>query len=124
MLSIGRFVKPLFRRRFKSRRILISNNDIMILMTPQDWAALILSIASIFAIFAGGIKWLVKHYLNELKPNSGSSLKDAVNRLEERQNEADVLRKDMNRKIDHMYDILIDFIATQNAKKPRTKIKD
>jgi hypothetical protein len=94
-------------------------------MTLQDWAALILSIASIFAIVAGGIKWLVKHYLNELKPNSGSSLKDAVNRLEERQNEADLLRKDMNRKIDHMYDILIDFIATQNAKKSRTtKIKD
>jgi hypothetical protein len=124
MLSIGRFVNPLFRRRFKSRRILISNNDIMNLMTLQDWAALILSIASIFAIVAGGIKWLVKHYLNELKPNSGSSLKDAVNRLEERQNEADILRKDLNRKIDHMYDILIDFIATQNAKKPRTKIKD
>ena len=93
-------------------------------MTPQDWAALILSIASIFAIVAGGIKWLVKHYLNELKPNSGSSLKDAVNRLEARQNEADILRKDLNRKLDHMYDILIDFIASQNAKKPRSKTKD
>jgi hypothetical protein len=93
-------------------------------MTPQDWAALILSIASIFAIVAGGIKWLVKHYLNELKPNSGSSLKDAVNRLEARQNEADVLRKDLNRKLDHMYDILIDFIATQNSKAPKAKTKD
>jgi hypothetical protein len=93
-------------------------------MTPQDWAALILSILSILGIVAGGIKWLVKHYLNELKPNSGSSLKDAVNRLEARQNEADLLRKDMNRKIDHMYDILIDFIASQNAKKPRAKTKD
>jgi hypothetical protein len=94
-------------------------------MTLQDWAALILSIASIFAIVAGGIKWLVKHYLNELKPNSGSSLKDAVNRLEERQNEADLLRKEMNRKMDHMYDILIDFIASQNSKKSRaTKTKD
>jgi hypothetical protein len=93
-------------------------------MTPQDWAALTLSILSILGIFAGGIKWLVKHYLNELKPNSGSSLKDAVNRLEARQNEADALRKDMNRKIDHMYDILIDFIASQNAKKPRAKTKD
>jgi hypothetical protein len=93
-------------------------------MTPQDWAALILSILSIFAIVAGGIKWLVKHYLNELKPNSGSSLKDAVNRLEARQNEADILRKDLNRKLDHMYDILIDFIASQNAKKPRAKTKD
>jgi len=93
-------------------------------MTLQDWAALLLSILSIFAIVAGGIKWLVKHYLNELKPNSGSSLKDSVNRLEARQDEADLLRKELNRKLDHMYDILIDFIASQNAKKPRSKTKD
>jgi len=93
-------------------------------MTPQDWAALILSILSILGIVAGGIKWLVKHYLNELKPNSGSSLKDAVNRLEARQDEADALRKDMNRKIDHMYDILIDFVASQNAKRSKAKTKD
>jgi hypothetical protein len=53
-------------------------------MTIQDWAALILSLLSIFVIVAGGIKWLVKHYLSELKPNSGSSLKDSVNRLEEK----------------------------------------
>jgi hypothetical protein len=32
--------------------------------------------------FVGAVRWLVKHYLNELKPNSGSSLKDSVNRLE------------------------------------------
>ena len=93
-------------------------------MTPQDWAALTLSILSILGIVAGGIKWLVKHYLNELKPNSGSSLKDAVNRLEARQDEADALRKDMNRKIDHMYDILIDFVASQNAKRSKAKTKD
>jgi hypothetical protein len=53
-------------------------------MTLQDWAALILSILSILAIFSGGIKWMVKHYLSELKPNSGSSLKDSVSRLEEK----------------------------------------
>jgi hypothetical protein len=123
LLSVGRFVISIFAF-VVSRRNLVSNNDIIIFMTPQDWAALILSIASIFAIVAGGIKWLVKHYLNELKPNSGSSLKDAVNRLEARQNEADVLRKELNRKLDHMYDILIDFIASQNAKKPRSKTKD
>jgi hypothetical protein len=34
--------------------------------------------------FAGGVRWLVKHYLNELKPNGGSSLKDSVKRLEDR----------------------------------------
>ena len=51
-------------------------------MTLQDWAALTLTILTIVTIVAGGIRWLVKHYLNELKPNSGSSLKDSVNRLE------------------------------------------
>jgi hypothetical protein len=53
-------------------------------MSLQDWAALTLTILTIVTIVAGGIRWLVKHYLNELKPNSGSSLKDSVNRLEEK----------------------------------------
>jgi hypothetical protein len=35
----------------------------------------------------GMVKWLVKHYLNELVPNSGSSMKDQINRLEARQHE-------------------------------------
>jgi hypothetical protein len=33
------------------------------------------------------VRWMVKHYLVELKPNSGSSLKDSVNRLETRVDE-------------------------------------
>ena len=33
------------------------------------------------------VKWLVKHYLSELVPNSGSSMKDQINRLEARQHE-------------------------------------
>jgi len=53
----------------------------------------------------------VRHYLSELKPNSGSSIKDQVSRLESRLNEADKTRKDMDRKLDHMYDILIEYIA-------------
>jgi len=35
----------------------------------------------------GMVRWLVKHYLNELVPNSGSSMKDQINRLEARQHE-------------------------------------
>ena len=30
------------------------------------------------------MRWMVKHYLNELKPNGGSSIKDKVNKLEEK----------------------------------------
>jgi hypothetical protein len=80
-------------------------------MTIQDWAALIVAILTIVSSVALAIKWLVKHYLVELKPNSGSSLKDQVSRLENRINEAEATRKDMDRKLDHMYDILLQYIS-------------
>ena len=51
-------------------------------MTAQDYAALIVSVITIAGAFAAITRWLVKHYLYELKPNSGSSLKDSVARLE------------------------------------------
>jgi len=53
-------------------------------MTPQDWAAFALSITSLIGAFALMIRWMVKHYLNELRPNGGSSMKDSMARLEER----------------------------------------
>ena len=51
-------------------------------MTAQDYATVAVAVITIIGGFAGAVRWLVKHYLNELKPNSGSSLKDSVNRLE------------------------------------------
>lgn len=51
-------------------------------MTPENWASLIVSIIAIATAFVGATRWLVKHYLNELKPNGGSSLRDSVSRLE------------------------------------------
>jgi hypothetical protein len=53
-------------------------------MTAANWAGLIVSIVVIVSAFAGSVRWLVKHYLYELKPNSGASLKDSVIRLEEK----------------------------------------
>jgi hypothetical protein len=53
-------------------------------MSPAEWAAIAVSIMTIIAGFAAAVRWLVKHFLYELKPNSGSSLKDQVNRLESR----------------------------------------
>ena len=51
-------------------------------MTAANWAGLIVSIIAIVSGFAGGVRWLVKHYLAELKPNGGSSMRDSINRLE------------------------------------------
>ena len=56
-------------------------------MTPADIATIAVAVSTLIGSFAIGVKWLVQHYLAELKPNSGSSIKDQVNRLEERVDE-------------------------------------
>jgi hypothetical protein len=53
-------------------------------MSATDWAALIVAVMTILGGFATSVRWLVKHYLAELKPNGGGSVKDQVNRLESR----------------------------------------
>ncbi len=53
-------------------------------MQAQDYATVAVAVMTIIGGFTAAIRWLVKHYLNELKPNGGSSLKDSVKRLEER----------------------------------------
>jgi len=53
-------------------------------MQAQDYATIAVAVCTIIGGFVGAVRWLVKHYLNELKPNGGSSLKDSVTRLEER----------------------------------------
>jgi hypothetical protein len=51
-------------------------------MTYANWASLAVAIIAIVTAFAGSVRWLVKHFLYELKPNGGSSMKDSVSRLE------------------------------------------
>jgi hypothetical protein len=68
-------------------------------MTVQDWAAFALSITSLVGAFAIMIRWMVKHYLAELKPNGGSSLKDSVNVNTERLNRVE-------QRVDDIYKLL------------------
>jgi hypothetical protein len=51
-------------------------------MSPQDWAAFFVAMFTLVAGLATGVRWMVKHYLSELRPNGGSSLRDSVDRLE------------------------------------------
>ena len=53
-------------------------------MTPADWAGLAVSITTLAGALAMGVKHLTKHYLSELKPNGGSSIKDRVSLLEQK----------------------------------------
>jgi len=62
-------------------------------MTPNDWAALAVAITTLTGSLAMGVRHLVKHFLSELKPNGGSSLRDSVDRLE--------------RQVEEIYSILI-----------------
>ena len=53
-------------------------------MTIADWAMLVATILGIISTVFMGLRWIVKSFLIELKPNGGSSLKDKVNVLEEK----------------------------------------
>lgn len=72
-------------------------------MNAQDYAALAVSLLTIGGAFVAMTRWLVKHYLAELKPNGGGSVKDQVNRLESR--------------IDEIYSILLDNQTSRRGKK-------
>ena len=54
------------------------------MMTPADWAGLAVAITTLIGALATAVRWMVKHYLAELKPNGGSSLKDKVNKLDDK----------------------------------------
>jgi hypothetical protein len=51
-------------------------------VSAVDWAVLVVSILTIAGAFGASVRFLVKHYLYELKPNSGSSINDRVRKLE------------------------------------------
>lgn len=53
-------------------------------MSASDYATLAVAVTTILGALLTAMRWLVKHYLNELKPNSGSSMRDSLDRLEKR----------------------------------------
>jgi hypothetical protein len=49
-------------------------------MTPNEWLGICVAISTLLGSLAVAVRFLVKHYLSELKPNGGSSLRDEQNR--------------------------------------------
>jgi hypothetical protein len=74
-------------------------------MSLESWVGIIVGLSTIVTSAGLGVRWLVKHYFAEmkaeLKPNSGTSLKDQVTRLEEQHNRLD-------EKLDNIYNIIIE----------------
>ena len=53
-------------------------------MEFKDYLTMAVAVIAIITAFAGSMRWMVKHYLNELRPNGGSSMKDSMARMEKR----------------------------------------
>lgn len=53
-------------------------------MTPEVISAIAAGVVAILGAFFGFTKYVLDKFLKELKPNGGNSLKDQVNRLEQR----------------------------------------
>ena len=53
-------------------------------MSAADYAAWIVAVIAVLGGMASYTQFMIKHYLSELKPNGGGSIKDQVNRLETR----------------------------------------
>jgi hypothetical protein len=53
-------------------------------MSPQDWAAIAVAVATLLGGVTAMLQFLIKHYLSELKPNGGGSVSDRISRVESR----------------------------------------
>lgn len=91
-------------------------------MNAQDWLGLILTSLSILALVAGAVKWYINTQVEpikeavedirkETKTNGGSSLRDEIKYIKKDSEEAKKIREEQKEKLDHMYDILLEYIA-------------
>jgi hypothetical protein len=53
-------------------------------MTPNDWVAIAAGGCAVLTSLLLALRWVIKGWLNELRPNGGSSMKDQLTRLEKR----------------------------------------
>jgi hypothetical protein len=53
-------------------------------MTPNDFVAIAVGVSGLLTSLLLALRWVIKGWLNELRPNGGSSMKDQITRLEQR----------------------------------------
>jgi len=69
-------------------------------MSTNEWAGLAVSVTTLIGALSIGVRHLVKYYLAELKPNSGTSIKDKVNDIDAKVNNLEI-------RIDEIYSLLL-----------------
>jgi hypothetical protein len=53
-------------------------------MSPGEWVGFFAGVCAVLTSVLIGLRFLVKGWLNELRPNGGQSMKDQLTRLEQR----------------------------------------
>jgi hypothetical protein len=95
-------------------------------MTTSDWAQFILTLLSIGTIVISSIRWYIKVQVKpiaeavddirkETKTNGGTSMRDEIKQIKLEQEHARDKRKATSDKLDHMYDLLLEYV-TKNSK--------
>jgi len=69
-------------------------------MSTNEWLGIAIGFTSLLGSLAIAVRFLVKHYLIELKPNGGSSLRDEQNR------QGDTIKR-LETRIDEIYSMLL-----------------
>jgi uncharacterized protein Yka (UPF0111/DUF47 family) len=69
-------------------------------MTANEWAAIAVAVGTLIGFLVTGVRFLVKSYLSELKPNGGSSMRDKINDITSQVERLEV-------RIDEIYRLLI-----------------
>jgi hypothetical protein len=109
----------------KASFIFLKTLVIIHIMTAQDWAGFILTVLSIGGILLGGLKWYidirvkpiseaVEDIRKETKTNGGSSMRDEIKQIKVEQEHAKEKRKAQSEKIDHMYDLFVEYLSKNN----------
>lgn len=70
-------------------------------MSINEWVGVCVGISTLMGSLAIGVRHLVKHYLSELKPNGGGSIKDKVKDIDDK-----VCK--LETRIDEIYRILLE----------------
>lgn len=102
-------------------------------MSAVDWAGFILTLLSIAGIFLAGLRWYIDVKLepvrnqiesikeaiedvrSETKTNGGSSMRDEIKQIKIEQEHAREKRKAQSDKLDHMYDLFVEYLS-KNSK--------
>lgn len=70
-------------------------------MSVNEWIGFAVGVSTLIGAVAIGVRHLVKHYLAELKPNAGSSMRDEQNR------QGDSIKR-LEARVDSIYALLLE----------------